>query len=579
MINEFEITVQDVADTQIRMASYLNSRVPGLNVRPGSAMYDVVIRSLAYAVAIVRKEADNVRQYSSVTKMVPLSDTTSRLAFEDIMSNWFIDRRQGGISKGSVRIYLSRPATLNISSSLELSRGISSFSPDFTTDSRTYLSTDFSEEVTQQAGVEVPIYYVEIPVKSNISGDGSLLIPGSFESNVPIPSLVKIVNTRSFSEVEEQETNSAMLERAKNSISHRGFITTKSIAATILDLNIPGITRSVACLAGDSEVVRDFVNPTGLELNLSTVDTLAASVFHGLGVCDVVVFPDYQDEFSKITSTAGGEIQISKGYPVGAVKCVSAAGQFSHPVSFLAAKTIYGDSCFLKTKLIYSVASDSYTLETSKQIGSTDLGDREFRLEYSGNYSVSSSVKLINLAASTEHSIYYDSYPTIATADSLIKSDGLKCAVGSVELRKPCNVILIIKKIRLFPSLTQPTSVFPVESIRIGLSRYIETRDQTTPLSLYDISKFIQDNYYQFVGAVDSSVFSAEYVVIDQDNSIFVPFETSNYVDVEDLSLLKKTSNIDTSTVFSQKQVMLLGFSNRSCSLICRPSNITIQVG
>lgn len=579
MINEFTISSQDVLETETRLANYLNAKVPGLNVKPGTSMYDILIRSLSYAVTIVRKEADNVRQYSSVTKLANLTDTTARLAFEDLMANWFIDRRQGGVATGYVRVYVSRPYELTINKSIEFSRGIVSFSPSFSTESRTYASTDFFQEDVQSGNSIVQAYYIDIPVSSNISGEGSLLIPGNFESDQPIPSLIKISNILPFSEVTEQETNLEMLDRAKRSISYRGFVTSKAISATLLDLNIPGVTRSIVCTSGDKEILRDIVNPTSTPVSLSTIESISNNIFHGLGVADVVIFPQAQDELYKETSTAQGEIQISKSIPLANLKAVYSQGTYKYPTSVLAAKNIYGDACTLRCSLKYLVSSDSYDIQVSKEaVGYQEAAD-EVMFEYSGSYFIGNSVTLTGLSASVQHSIYLDTFPSVDTANSLVQSDGLKCAVGSVELRCPTTIVLIIKSLRVIPNLNSPLAIFPYEAIRASISRFIESYDQANKLSAYAIAKYVQDSLYQFIGAVDLTTFSAEYVVVDQNNSKLIPFETSNEVNVEDLSLIKSVSNINKSTIFSSAKESILGLSNRSSRIVCRPSNITIQVG
>ena len=579
MINEFTLSIQDIAETETRLANYLNAKVPGLNVRPGTTMYDILVRSLAYAVTVVRKEADNVRQYSSVTKLANLTDTTARLAFEDLMSNWFIDRRQGGIATGIIRIYVSRPYELTINKSIEFSRGVASFSPSFSTDSRTYYSSDFFEEEIQVSNSLVTAYYVDLAVSSNISGEGSLLIPGSFESNQSIPSLIKIVNIRSFSEVTEQETNIEMLERAKRSISYRGFITPKAISGTLIDLNIPGITRSVVCSAGDKEVMRDLINPTGTPATLSTIDTIYNNVFHGLGVSDVVIFPQPQDEVYKHTSDSSGAIQVSKSAVIGNIKAVSYGGVFKYPTSLIHSKTIYGDSCALRCNLKYIVSADSYDIQVSKESTTYSLAADEFSVEYSNGYSISNFAKIEGFQPQVEHSVYADTFPDINTASALVESDGLKCAVGSVELRCPTTIILVIKSLRVIPNINSPLSIFPYEAVRSSLSRFIESFNQADRLSAYAIAKYVQDSLYQFIGAVDTTTFKAEYVVVDQNNSILIPFETTNELNVEDLTGLKVSGNIDKSTVFSNAQASLLGISNRASRIVCRPSNITLQVG
>jgi hypothetical protein len=577
MINEFDITLADIRDTETRLATYLNAKVPGLNVRPGSAMYDVLIRSMSYIVTIVTKEAESVRLSSSIAKLANKSDPTSRLVLDDLLSNWFIDRRAGGIARGIIKITLSRPYSFTISTDRVFTRGTSSFSLDSTT-SVSFSAEDFVES-TQNG---VVLYSVSIPVKSNIPGDGNLLPPGQFQSDTSIPNLVSIQSTATFSDAEETETNTALIDRARASLSLRGFITSKSIVASINDMDIPGVQRVVTVKAGDKELTRDLISPSTTAINLTTIDSIYSQVFHGLGCSDVVVVTTPEYKLTKLTSNSSGSLILNDDTVQHVMAVYTTATESSKYSSAIPANTIYGTSCNLLVSLSYDQNLDTYSKTISKQPIPVVYPQNSFRVVYTqeGLFNRGLGQATVSgLVPNTQYSVYYSSAPLIDTIDSIAESEDSKMITGSIKFRTPNTCVVFIDKIRLIPNINSPIQPFPTEAIKEAISRFVEGHDQSDPLTASHIAKFVQDNLYQFVGAVDASDFRISGILINQKHSILMPYSSSYSLNVEDYSTIEVVEDINSSSLFTSSQKDILGVSNRSTRLVCRPSNITIQVG
>jgi hypothetical protein len=577
MINEFDITLADIRDTETRLATYLNAKVPGLNIRQGSAMYDVLIRSMAYVVTIVTKEAESVRLSSSIAKLANKSDPTSRLVLDDLMSNWFIDRKAGGIAKGIIKITLSRPYSFTVSTDRVFTRGTTSFSLD-STEAVSFSSQDFVE--TTQNGVT--LYSVSIPVKSNIPGDGNLLPPGQFQSDTAIPNLVSIQSTATFSDSDEAETNTAMVERAKASLSLRGFVTSKSIIATINDMDIPGVQRILVVKAGDKELTRDLLSPSSTAISLSTIDSIYSQVFHGLGCSDVIVITTPEYKLTKVSSNQLGNLVLMDDTIQHVMSVYTSASSSNKYASSNSAKTIYGTACSLLVCLSYNQNLDTYSKVISKEPAQLVYPQSSFRVTYTqeGVFNRGLGQVLIQgLEPNTQYSVYYSTAPSIDTIDSISESEDTKIITGSIKFRTPNTCVVFIDKLRIIPNINSPIQPFPLEAVKEAISRFVESHDQSDPLTASHIAKFIQDNLYQFIGAVDASDFMISGVLVNQKHSILIPYSSSYSLDVEDYSTLQVADDIDKSSIFTSNQVDILAVSNRSTRLVCRPSNIIVQVG
>lgn len=576
MINELEISEADITNTEERILRTLNNSIQGLNIVAGSASYDILVRSMAYVVTLVTKEADRMRSLVSASRLAQNNDTSSRLSLEDIMSNWFITRKLGGLSKGSIRIITSRPSAITISNSIEFVRGAFVFSPNFIEGSKYYSTSDYSEITVEGQ----PAYYITIPVISAIPGLGSFLPAGTFTTTAVVPFLIKAENIYTFSEAAEEETNSELIERAKASVSLRGFITKRSIIATILDLGISSISRVVVISSGDFDMTRDLISTSVDNITFSNVSSVESSMFNSLGKSDVVIFDSAHDVTQTSTSNSSNKIEISSADPHGMILAVKAVATNTtlYNVSCIPAVDYYGTACIYKIGYRFIQNEDRFEFVESKEQANYTLATTEFKVDYTNAYYLDSKAVITTPNAFTEYSIISNTHPDIGTVNSLVESDNLKCAVGSVELRQPIQVIINITNLVVSKNINSPFSTFPISTVKAAISSFIESYDQSNKLSITAISKFVADNLYQIISYVDVSNFSVDYYTVDLKSGVILKFSSANYITVEDSSFIANVSNIATSSLLTTSQKRYLGMSDRSCKLICRPDNITLRV-
>lgn len=575
MLDGNNITLADIANSEAELVSYLSSKIPGINLRKGSALYDVLIRGMAYVVTLVAKESEQVRLRSSVVKLSGLDDVSSRLAMDNLMSNWFLERKTGELSRGYIILTLSSRRQITLDSSFSFSRNAFSFSIDST---QPIIITEGA--YTESIDNGVTTYKVTIPVISNVPGLGGGLTAGSFVVDPPIPSLISAQNIDKFSDIQEAETNRQFLERAKQSVSLRGLVTSRSIQATISDLNIQSVERVLTIKAGDPEMVRDLVAPQGDTVSFTTADNIVNNLFHSLGKADIVIFSKLFFRLRNIASNANSNIVIqSQSYIpiVSGIKLAQQGSSFISRVLFTPAKDSFGSACLVKTKIRHDVISDKYLVSTTKQVSSTLLDD-EFICQQTNPYIIPSSVTITCPLASTDYVVSYSEAANLDLIKSNVIDTDLSCVAASIELASPVIVILDITNLPIIKNPNSPTSVLPLDLIKQVISEFIQAYDQSKKLSVTDISRLVYDKLYQYCLGVASSGFSAKYYVLDDRYNVSIPFSTTDYVDIEDDSKILQVSDIDWSASLTSARRSMLGFSNRNVKILCPVGNLSISV-
>jgi hypothetical protein len=575
MIDGTNISLQDIADSEAKIVSYLATKLPSVNLRKGTAAYDILVRGMSYIVTLLDKEAEDVRNSASVVSLVDRDDTSSRLILDNLMSNWFLERRAGGLSKGYIRLLLSSKKSITLDSTFEFTRAAFTFSPD--TDSQIIITESAYTE--SEGGV-----YVDIPVVSTNPGIGGGLTAGSFSVSPAIPGLISATNSDKFSDIEEQETNRDFVERAKNSISLRGMCSTKSIVATINDLNITGLDRVEVIKAGNKEMLRDIIAPYGDSFTFNTAELVVNNIFHSLGKADVVVFSDEITRFQNLQSTETSYITLQTSnyvHLIHSIKEVS-TGNYLSCAFFTKAKDIYGVSCYLKLSIGYLPVSDSYSIDTTivyTESPNSSLGDLEFTYSQTNPYYRASSVNIKLPKASTGYLIKYSDTYSLSRVDSALSDEELSSVTNSILASTPRQVIVKILNISVIKNPTAPTQGFPTNLVKQIISEFIHGYNQSNKLSVTAISKLLYDSLYQYVLGVASDSFIAEYYLLDDRYGICLPYRTTDYIDVEDLDKLRFNSSfISKDNSINETKMSALGVSNRICRLNCLPGDINITI-
>ena len=571
MIENSVITASDILKMQNRLAAYLTTYLPTVNLQTGSVMYDMVIRSMAHVLVLVENEALEMQSRYNIESLATKEDITSRLMLDDVLSNWFIQRKSGGLSTVTIDIEVSTPIRLTIDSTYIFTRaeGIS-FSPSDTF-SRTYELDAFVPVVNADG---VTTYRISVLGISNNPGLVSSLPPGSFNINKPIPGFIKAYSNKTSSTVTATETNYQLLQRAKDSLSSRGMTTPKAIKATINDLELANVSSIEVVRSGDSEMHRDLLDSTyGL-----------FSSFHTLGKSDVVVSLE-KALFDTAQANTDSNFKVklikdSTNVAVYSVLNVRSSGTSLIGVSYKPFTTTSGTTKYLKTSRSVddSTGRISYSFSTTS---SNSLNAGEYRVIY-GDYKTTRSTTAEEIyiefsEAKTNISIEYIAANNLNVIEDLCSNSDMVPVGIDLKALLPSVVEVKISKLKYNPNLNSPIQATPETLIRNSLANYITNFVGT--LSVSDIASYVSNNFYQFISGVQSDIL-VEYVLHAPDGYCYVyDTNTVKTLSVTAIDNLKQVQDslFPSATVATVEYLNSIGVSNRLVAYYCDSNNIQLE--
>ncbi len=224
----------------------------------GSAVRDLAINSIAYIFAYLEKEKDIVRARQSLLTLGALTGSDVDDAVDEILSNWFVTRKQGSKATGTLTIYLSNNKPVSIpATAMFYKSGTLRYFPD-TVDSQITYGEDNMQAVYDESGL-ISSYTIRVPLIAERSGADYNIDPGVFIDFTKFsPYILRAENINQFSGGIGLETTDDMLERSETAISVRDLNSTRSIDATLKD-NFSEIEDVTVIGYGDAEMCRDLI--------------------------------------------------------------------------------------------------------------------------------------------------------------------------------------------------------------------------------------------------------------------------------------------------------------------------------
>lgn len=567
MIENTTITTQDVISMQSRLAAYLTTYLPNVNLQPGSAMYDLVIRSMAHILVIVEKEADEIKSRNNLVVLGNREDTTSRLMLDDILGNWFISRKVGGISNVLITLEFSNPISFTTDSTFEFSRGeYVSFSPAEAY-IRTYSIDAFGSYVGSSGST---VYTLNILASSVNPGIGSSLPPGEFYLNKSIPGFIRAYSKGASTTVTANETNLELVNRAKQSLSLRGMSSQRSIVATINDLNIPDLEDVKVVASGDPEMFRDMISGN-YEL---------FSEIHTLGKADIVTCLSIKPSSTNVVSTGANlylDLPKLDTETVYAINDVKVNGESLVGVSFLEFTNTSGQTKYYKTSRVIDPSTNEVA-NTISVVNSTSLAGNEYKVDYGTKQYrglLSSYPRIIFSEQKQGVIIEYTKADDLGVIADYVGSNDLKNLGCEVTVKIPYQVDVFISNVVYLPNLSSPVSNVPENLIKSSLADFI-SRSNTT-ISKVDITSYLINNFYQFITTLTSEM-TVTYVLRGVDN-FDLQHLAYKELSIEDSSYqVKVPDSFDTNTnPVSISKLLANGASDRTIKYYCTADYISMR--
>jgi len=252
------VDTSGLTDSRNFLIQYLRDAGYTGSTEDGTAIHDTVIKPVALLFYVFQQQVEKSKAYLSLAAAEGLKDTLGDeydTIVDSILSNWFVERKDGQPPKIQVRLYFSRPVGIIQFSPTQTIATINSiqFSPIETS---SVVTTDFIGHLNPFGGTEK--YSVDLVLQGNtttvMSSDFNVLVP-TFSLSVPyfisgeILSVLQVGST-----IEDSED---FINRTKQVITTRELISDRAIR-TVLPDSIPEVLDVYVAGYGDSEQMRDI---------------------------------------------------------------------------------------------------------------------------------------------------------------------------------------------------------------------------------------------------------------------------------------------------------------------------------
>jgi len=223
----------------------LNERFPDLDIRPGSALYQLVSLPLAYTFQPFRDRLNTLRKNQSLRFfqfMLPRE-------LDALVANFLLERTGASNANGTVRVFFDTPGNYTVPSAARFSTddGLS-FSPVTAVSiTRANILLNFANG----------LYYLDVPAVAQADGADSAVDAGQITTVTGVTGAVSATNLSAFFGGRNEESNAGLAIRTRRSIATR-TITSPFATESLLREQFGDSLISVEVIGfGDEEMIRD----------------------------------------------------------------------------------------------------------------------------------------------------------------------------------------------------------------------------------------------------------------------------------------------------------------------------------
>ena len=554
MFNTQKIKVADVLEVEASLRALIRDKHPDINVEKGSSLNDLLIVSLGYLAAAIKSDTDAIKERLYLGDLIASGSAESYLLLQDIASNFLVSNSEAPPKRGMVTFTFSTDIDRTIPASILLSRA-----ENFVTvklfDTASDILLTSSEYIEVIEGEETTYQYTTLMESISVA-DEVVIVPGTFNSSVPLVDLVSIGSTTPFVGSPSSEFNNrSLVSRIEYAQTLRTFSTSSGIQAIILEQAIPNIKRVLAIGAEDLEMGRDVLP-----------NTLSSSKFHSLGMANILVASGLTEKAVSIDSSTNllgglpivGLSSIFRGSVD--VPIVSDFGQHRYT-------KIFGTSTGV-TSISYEQITEGAVLpDNSVSISLVDSEEQYLNGSSSpGKYLISSPAGSDPLT--TARCWVDNNLPVI---QGLIDSDVYRPIASSTKAVSANLVQVMLPNIKVsVPSNTNITSV-NITRIKNTITTFINTWDLDYPLAVSALINRLA-LVYGGLAAFFSLGSSARYALYLPDGRI-LGYESTDTLGVEDASKQLSPNSVSYEEVLSPNQV-----SNRTLSYYITSDDVSVEV-
>ena len=551
MFSNQKIKITDVIEVEGALRSLMRSKYPDIVVEPGSALNDLVIRSMGYLAAAIKSETDQVKERLYLNKLQNSTESNTQVLLEDLASNFLVSSDDTPPQKGVVSFVFTSSTDRVIPASILLTRGRTGInvklfdsSEDITLTSSDYIAIGTGDEAE---------YSYSILMEVVGSGDTVSITPGEFESSVIFSNLARIENSVTFLGITSTDfTRSSLVDKMRYAQTLRGFHSRNSIQATLLNEGIANLKIVVGIGAGDPEMARDVI-PT----------TLNSSRFHSLGMVNVVA----NSRLETLTSALDATTMQTPANPIVAIISLVREGVSLPRISD------FGTARYSRTYVDGVTSISSSTIEEGAAIPagsvSVSVPDQDNKLlngsSTLGKYTITTATVEEGVTAAR---FWGDN--NIPVIQALIDSDTYNTLGSDTKAMAAILVEVLIPKIKVKPVVGLAATAINTSVIKRAVINLINTWDNRQTLPVNEIVTSIS----LLFGGTISNVYISESIIYiaNLPDGRSLGYSSADYITVEDTAKQLIPDSL------SVEGLLNLQVSDRVVQYYCEPQNITIEV-
>ena len=556
MFNSQKIKASDVLEVEGALRALVRTKFPEVTAEEGTALNDLVIKSLGYLAAAVKSEADQIKTRLYIPDLEASTTSDTQGLLEDLASNFLVNVDNAPPKRGLVSFDFSTNATRVMPAGILLTRGANFISLKL---------YDSSEDIVIEASDYIDLttdgeskYQFTILMETVRTAEDITIFPGDFTSSVAFTGLLGISNTSNFVGVSSTDfTRASIVERMRFAQTLRGFSTRNGIQATIMNEGIPHIKKVVGIGAGDEEMYRDVIP-----------STLSSSRFHSLGMVNIVV-SSLLESNNVTLDPPPPALTISPAKPIVVITAVSRSGTSLDIVSDFGV-TRYTRSYGLSTG-ITTIAATSIVEGAALPANSVSIyvDEAEERLLAGSSTSDKFTITPAGMEGGpTGLQILVDN--NIPVIQGLIDSDSYNTLGSSTKCMAATPAVLLIPNLRVRLASGVTSASLNTNILKRVLVDLVNnwTAEYAIPLSEFTTALMVT-----FGGIITSLEFpqGITYIVSLPDGRS-IGYSSSSSLTVADTSLQLVADSL------SSDDLLALQVSDRLLNYFLSPADITVEV-
>ena len=552
MADTTSVKIEDVVRAQALIESFLTEKIPDGNFREGTHLHDVIVRAFSYVQALVQAEATEIRARQSLLTLTDINDASADRATDDLVANWFLDRKEGTFSTGTATARTS--ASLGDSATVPVGT-VFTYSPavSFTLNSTVDLVVSRDNMVKETDGTgNVVGYKFYIPMIAQMQGSVGNVNAGKFQSFDNFNPYITYIDVETpFRVATDVETNEELIDRAKVAVTARDLVSVRALDTTLRN-EVPDVVEVTVVGAGDAEMMRDEVTETASGVTIHVLGHV--NVYNRLPLVPGQVYPGGGTATASLAVDAT-EITLSSDaayqFPLARIDALTTKKVAEDAVTM----TRRSSFSFVDTDLVtkYKVLlgeATSYVTELTDVLAAT-----QYRLTYTDSLLAGSADEVVkaqflgDAADIRTVSMDYVGVKNLVGVDTLLEDANRRVVAANVKGYAHIPVVATIA-MSYYADPDAP-GVFPDATAKAQLMDFINNTPTSTVLKVSDlVSSFLSDQ----AAYVDGVAFPVTifYRLHSPDGDV-VLFTTTDKLSVESTALLVESAAYPTATRVAQQ--------------------------